>query len=260
MRTPTHLLEPVVPDPRKLRKTALWLVVLMITSGVGIYAAYMKWGIKQAEKEAENARPGLVGRIDDKSEFGVVRQDASGAKLSELFGKVWVVCGVSVKQPETWQATREVLLRLNERYAGNDDFRIVCFTVDPNQEVPAVLDAAAKELGVGLPKWWFAAAGEEYVHKFLKNKLKLGSVPHVKDGRWIYDSSITVVDRDRHIRRAVVPQKRGGPPYVAAFDFAQAKEWDDKGMRTGVDKTNTEQLEFLLTKTLDELLAQPMTP
>lgn len=260
MRTPAEPLVPAERDPRKLRKTALWLVVLMLASGIGIYAAYLKWGHEQAVKREENARPGIVGRIDNKAEFGVVRQDSSGAKLSELFGKVWVVCGVSVKQPDSWKDTREVLLRLNQRYAGRDDFRIVCFTVDPDGEDPAVLAAAANELGVSLPNWWFAGAGREYVHKFLKNKLKLGIMPHQEEGKWIYDSSVTLIDRDRHIRRAVVPQQRGGPPYVAAFDFAQAAGWDAKGVKTGIEKTNVEQLESLLVETIDGLLAQPVTP
>ena len=275
MRTPAEPLVPVERDPRKLRRTALILVALMVASGVGIPLAYKKWMREQSEKAKTDQqpalagnpggvekpeRPAIVGRIDNKAEFGVVRQDASGAKVSELFGKVWVVCGVSVKEPDGWKATREVLLRLNQRYAGNDDFRIVCFTIDPNKEGHEVLDAAAKELGVGLPKWWFAGAGEEFVHKFLKNQLKLGIMPHQKDGKWVYDSSITLVDRDRHIRRAVIPQQRGGQPYVAPFDFAQAADWDAKGVKTGVDRNNSEQLEFLLTQTIDELLAQPATP
>ncbi|MEK7949938.1 hypothetical protein [Luteolibacter soli] len=260
MRTPDEPLVPAERNPRKLRMTALILFAVMIVSGILILISYEKWGKLQAEKDAQHARPGIVGRIDNKAEFGVVRQDASGAKVSDLFGKVWVVCGVSVKQPDTWKATREVLLRLSQRYAGNDDFRIVCFTIDPDQEGPAVLDTTAKELGVGLPGWWFAAAGQEYVHKFLKNQLKLGIMPHQKDGKWIYDSSITLVDRDRHIRRAMVPQKRGGPEYSAVFDFAQAAEWDAKGVKTGIDKSNVEQLEFLLGRTIDELLAQPVTP
>jgi hypothetical protein len=254
------MLEPAVRDPRKLRRTALLLVFMMIASGIGVYSAYMKWGRKQVEKQATYARPGIVGRIDNKAEFGFVRHDASGARISDLFGKVWIVCGVSVKEPDGWKTTREVLLRLNERYAGRDDFRIVCFTVDPNQEGPEVLAKAAAEMGVGLPNWWFVGAGEEYVHKFLKNKLRLNQLPHRKDGKWIYDSSIVLVDRDRHIRRAVVPQKRGGAPYVGAFDFAQAEEWDSKGIKTGIDKTNIQQMEALLIQTIDELIAQPVTP
>jgi cytochrome oxidase Cu insertion factor (SCO1/SenC/PrrC family) len=255
MRTPVDLLEPAVRDPRKLRRTAFWLFVIMIASGVGVFSAYMKWAAKQADDD----RPGFVGRIDNKSEFGVVRQDESGAKLSELFGKVWVVCGVSVKQPESWQATREVLLRLNQRYAGREDFRIVCFTVDPGQEDPAVLAAAAAGLGVGLPNWWFAAAGEEYVHKFLKNKLRLGLMPHQVDGKWIYDASLVVVDRDRHIRQASLKQGKYRRNKIT-FDFEQAAKWDAEGRTVGLEKSNSETLESLLVKTVDELLAKPVTP
>lgn len=255
MRKPAEMLEPAERDPRKLRRTALLLVVIMIASGVGVFAAYLKWAAKQAEDD----RPGFIGRIDNKAEFGVVRHDSSGARISDLFGKVWVVCGVSVKQPETWQATREVLLRLNERYAGRDDFRIVCFTVDPNGEDPAVLANAAAEMGVGLPNWWFVGAGEEYVHKFLKNKLRLGIFPHQDDGRWIYDASLIVIDRDRHIRQATLKQGNYRRQKLT-FDFEQAAKWDAEGRTAGLEKSNSETLEAILVKTLDELLAQPVTP
>lgn len=255
MRTPAEPLIPAVRDPRKLRITALWLVVLMIASGVGVLAAYMRW----AERQADDERPGYVGRIDDKAEFGVVRQDESGAKISDLFGKVWVVCGVSVSQPEGWKESREVLLRLAERYAGREDFRIVCFTVDPEHESSAVLAATAKELGVGLPQWWFAGAGEEYVHKFLKNKLRLGIMPHRKDGEWIYDSSITLIDQDRHIRQPTLRQGKYRRNRVT-FDFQQAARWDAEGRTEGLEESNLATLEGLLVKTIDELLELPPRP
>lgn len=255
MRTPAENLEPAVRDPRKLRNTALVLFAIIIASGIGVFAAYLKW----AKDEADDDRPGFIGRIDNKAEFGVVRQDASGAKISDLFGKVWVVCGISVNQPDSWEATREVLLRLSKRYEDNDDFRIVCFTVDPNKEEPEVLADAAEKLGVGLPQWWFVGAGEEYVHKFLKTKLRLGIMPHQVDGEWIYDSSLIVVDRDRHIRQASLKIGKYSRKKVT-FDFDQAAKWDAEGRTEGLEKSNTETLEDLLVKTLDELLAKPVTP
>lgn len=255
MRTPVESLEPAVRDPRKLRRTALWLVAIMLASGVGVFAAYLKWAAKQADDD----RPGFIGRIDNKSEFGLVRHDESATKISELFGKVWVVFGVPVTQPEGWQATREVLLRLHRRYAGRDDFRIVCFTIDPNREEPAVLAAAAGELGVGLPNWWFVGAGENYVHKFLKTKLRLGVMPHQKDGKWVYDPSLLVIDRDRHIRQPTLKQGKYRRQKVS-FDFEQAAKWDAEGRTEGLEKSNSATLEDLLVKTIDELLAQPVTP
>ena len=47
---------------------------------------------------------------------------------------------------------------------------------------------------------------------------------------------------------------------MGAFDFAQAEEWDAKGVKTGIEKSNVQQMESLLVQTIDELLAQPVTP
>ena len=60
--------------------------------------------------------------------------------------------------------------------------------------------------------------------------------------------------KPRRIRRAVVPQQRGGPPYVADFDFDEAAGFDARGVKTGNDRTNVRQLEFLLETTIDTLL------
>ncbi|NJM36854.1 MAG: hypothetical protein HC845_02695 [Akkermansiaceae bacterium] len=69
-----------------------------------------------------------------------------------------------------------------------------------------------------------------------------------------------MIDKNGHIRRAVVPQKRGGPPFVATFDFAQAASWDAKGAKTGTERNNAQELEFLLNATIDKLLEEPFKP
>ena len=81
--------------------------------------------------------------------------------------------------------------------------------------------------------------------------------PGEVEGRWKFDPSIVLVDRNGHLRRAVVPQKKGGPPYIAPFDFDQAAQWDAEGKKTGTDLSNAQQLELLLMETIEKLLAEP---
>jgi hypothetical protein len=81
-------------------------------------------------------------------------------------------------------------------------------------------------------------------------------LPHQKDGRWVYDTSLVLVDRNMKLRKAVVPQKRGGPPFVTGFDFAQAASWDDKRLKTGTEKTNVEEMQALLEATMEILLQE----
>ena len=55
----------------------------------------------------------------------------------------------------------------------------------------------------------------------------------------------------------MVPQKRGGPPFIATFDFDQAAEWDAAGKKTGTERSNQAELEALLETTINTLLAEP---
>jgi cytochrome oxidase Cu insertion factor (SCO1/SenC/PrrC family) len=231
-------LDPAQRDPRALRRTALFLLGIMVLGAIGVLYAYQKLVVRQAGE----FRPAYAGRLVHN--LAVVRQDGAQAGLLDLAGDVWVVAAVSVGQPETWQRSREVLGRLHERYRGRDDFHLVCLAVDSEHTVPDQLAGCARELGAGLPQWWVAAAGERFVHKFLKNQLKLGMLPHRDaSGRWIYDTSLVVIDRDLHLRRLKEP-----------FDFDAAASWDAQGRTEGIGRSNVAELEALLVRTIDSLL------
>jgi hypothetical protein len=103
---------------------------------------------------------------------------------------------------------------------------------------------------------------KETLHKFIKNEFKANMLPHEKEGKWDYDGSLVLIDRNRHVRRAVVTKVRVGKPdvvssnQVVAFDFRQAVEWDEKGLITGTDFNNVQQMEVLLGETIATLLAE----
>ena len=233
-------MEPAVRDPRRLRRTAWVAVGLMVVSAVVVLSNYHKL----AKRQAEEGRPAFLGRLNQN--LAVARQDGSAAGLLDLAGDVWVVGTVSVADTSGCQRSLEVMRRLAERYRGRKDFHLVCLTVDPEAEPPAKLAEFAHGIGAELPQWWFAAAGQEYVHRFLKDKLKLGLLPHRGgDGKWVYDASLVVIDRNRHLRGEGV-----------AFDFDAAARWDAQGRREGIQKSNVEELEDRLNKLIVELLGE----
>jgi cytochrome oxidase Cu insertion factor (SCO1/SenC/PrrC family) len=252
MRTPAEPLIPAERDPVKLRRTALTLICFMAVSAIGVYLAYMKL----AERQAADETPSFKGRIE--KNFKVWRQDETEGDLAEMEGEVYVIAPVLFGEPERWQHTREVLKRLSERYADRSDFHIVCLTIDPEGEPPAKLKGYAEELGAKLPQWWLAATREESVHKFLKNVLKMETIPHKKDGKWIYDGTLVVVDRDRHIRKGTVrTDKRARMD--APFDFEAAAKWDKEQPTPGDPTRVSRDLENLLTHVIDHVLGKPVT-
>lgn len=252
MRTPAEPLIPAERDPVKLRRTGIALTLLMIVSAVGVYLAYMKL----AERQAADDTPSFKGRIE--KNFKVWRQDESEGDLATMEGEVYVIAPVLFSDPEGWKNTREVLKKLAEKYKDRSDFHIVCLTVDPEGEPPAKLKAYAGEIGATLPQWWLAATREESVHKFLKNVLKMEMIPHKKDGKWIYDGTLVVIDRDRHIRKGTVrTDKRARMD--APFDFEAAAKWDKEHPTPGDPTRVSRDLENLLVHVIDHVLGKPVT-
>jgi len=241
-----NTLEPAIRDPKALRRTAIILLVVIIAGGIGIIMAYAKL----TERQAMDPRPIFEGRLNEN--LGVVRQDGTAGGLLDLDGKVWLACAVCVNQPESWARSREVMARLAKHYAGNDQVALVCLTIDPDREPPEVLAKTAKELGAEVPKWWFAAAGQEFVQRYLKDKFRLGALPYQVDGKWVYNPKILVVDKNHHLRAG----KNGKA--VVEFDFDRAASWDAEGKNEGIDKkTNVETMEDVLIRTVDALLLEP---
>jgi cytochrome oxidase Cu insertion factor (SCO1/SenC/PrrC family) len=248
-------LQPAVPDPKRLRRTAWILVAIMLTGGILVLGAYENW----ATARADDARPSVVHRIRKERDLRVVRQDGTTADLFDLRGNVWAVHVLSLRDADAAARGLGVMKRLAAAYAGNDAFRLVTLVADPPadaSETASQLRRFAEFHGMHLPQWWVATNEAATLHKFIKTELKASRFPHEEAGRWVLDSSVVLIDRGGHLRRAVVPQKRGGAPYVAVFDFDQAAEWDARGVKTGTELSNEAQLESLLRDTIDALLIE----
>ena len=257
-KMPAHDLEPVVPDPKKLRRTAWILVAIMIVGGFVILKAYEK----RTKEAISDDRPSFVTQISQTKDLTFLRQDGKVTDLMSLKGKVLVVQSLPQAQPEGLSSG--VMKRLAGEYAGNEDLVLVTLVLDPGpaEALPAQLQAVAADLGAGLPQWVVGSNEKQTLHKFIKNEFKANMLPHEEGGKWAYDGSLVLIDRNRHVRRAVVPKVKVDQPdvvssnKVVSFDFRQAAEWDEKGLKTGTDLSNVQRMEELLGETIATLLAE----
>lgn len=244
--------EPAVRDEKKLRRTALILVAFAIFGGIWIYWAYERY----ARNANKDDRPSYAGEL--RYNLPVVRQDGKRVALDELQGKVWILNSVSVSQPESCALAVQVMQDLSKKYQDRTDVVLISMVIDPGlpEQAAALLAAEATRQGASLPQWWFATTEPVILHKYLKDKCKLGSLPHLVDGKWDFDTSLVLVDRNLKLRKAVVPQQRGGPPFVTGFDFTQALAWDAKGVKTGTERNNVQEMQHLLENTIEILLKE----
>ena len=247
--------EPAHRDPKKLKRTAWILVAIMFSGGWLVLKSYEKWSVRQSADD----RPSIAYRIPKERDLRIIRQDGKTADLFELRGHVWVVNVMSLKNAESAGRSLAVMKRLADHHSGTTGFNLVSLAVDPlpAEEIVPALAKTAETHGMRLPQWWLGGNEPRTLHKFIKNELKASVFPHDSNGVWTFDPAIVLIDKNGHIRRAVVPQKQGGPPYVATFDFDQAAAWDAAGKKTGTTRSNQAELETLLGKTIDTLLAEP---
>lgn len=249
-------LEPVTPDPKKLRRTAFILILVMIVGGIMILKAYEK-----RNKEAANDdRPSFVTRISEQKDLVFKRQDGEYKDLLSLMGKVVVVQCLASNQDDN--LTTPAMKRLAEHYQANENVALVTLMLDPgtSEGLKDQLAQLSTKLGANLPQWTVASNERPTLHKFIKNEFKANMLPYEKNGVWQYDRSLFLIDKNRHVRKAVIPQKRGGAPFVASFDFEQAQKWDDEKITTNTEKSNVEQIEVLLGQTIEVLLKEKSDP
>lgn len=243
-------LEPAPRDEKKLRRTALALLLFAVVGGIMIFMAYERF----ASNANLDGRPSYVGEL--RYNLPVLRQDGVRLGFEELQGKVWVLHSISVSQPKSCNLAVRIMQELSKKYANNPDVVLISMVIDPGdaEQAAAKLKTESDRLGVKLPQWWMVTTEPEVLHKYLKDKCKLGMLPHQEQGKWVYDTSLVLVDRNLKLRKAVVPQKRGGPPFVTGFDFSQAAEWDAKGIKTGTERSNLREMQKLLEDTVEYLL------
>lgn len=255
MPLPDSSLEPAIRDPKKLRNTALVLVAIMLIGGWLILKSYDQWSVKQAPDD----RPAVIYRITPERDLRMLRQDGKIADLVDLRGNVIALNVVSLRDPQAAELSMAVMKHLSTTRAATKDFNLVTLVIDPlpSEKLHPALSSFSTANNTLLPQWWVGGNEPKTLHKFIKNELKANIYPNEADGKWLYDASIVLIDKNGHIRRGVVPQKQGGPPFIATFDFEQAAAWDAKGAKTGTDHSNVEQLEILLNHTIDKLLAEP---
>lgn len=206
-------LEPAERDPRAIRRTVWVLLILIIGGGSLIF-----WKYQQSEKEkvAEvlAGRAPRIGRLT--SNFEAIAQDGERRNLFQLEGKVWVVAPVVPSQPDENEVVLNVMKELADRYRGNEDFHLVCLSVeDPEKVGYEQLAEMADEVGAEVDQWWFLTAGQEKMRGYIKDVLKLGLVENKEGGGLDVDAKIRVVDQSRRLR---------GDYEQFDFDFAREKE------------------------------------
>lgn len=222
-------LEPADRDPKKLRSTAIKIVIFMIFSGIFLQYSYTQY----RKRTADSDRPSLEAKITE-TEVDLLTADGQLRNLQDLKGKVTLVLTLSKEiQPEsrpTLDALREVVDAFKE---SAEKPVILVFVLDGANTAPSEMSGVLAEYGTE-PEVWRVAADDDSkssLRSFTKTKLRFNQMPVERNGRFEYDTRLVLLDQFLHVRG--VPDSNNGWDFAAVLEMekkfeAAQKEHPDK--------------------------------
>lgn len=200
----------------QLRRTALVITFVMLVGGFLVATAY----IIKLRAEARDPRPHIVGRLTQA--FGARDQHGKAFVTTQLQDKISLVTPLSGKDAVRMEESLRVMKMVAEKYPGDDLFRFVGITVDPESDGPEQLRGMLEGLGVADdPRWFFVQAEEKNARGYLRSKLRLETVETIPvDGEKVkrFRSAIVLLDQNLHV---LEPQ----------YDFNLAREVQEDAKR-----------------------------
>jgi protein SCO1 len=113
--------------------------------------------------EAELRRYALV------PPFSLTERSGKIITNHDLEGKIYVADFIFTTCPGPCPIISAHMARLQQKLAGDSRVQLVSFTVDPQDDTPAVLSAYANHLGADPERWWFLTGPQKQVYDLIQN-------------------------------------------------------------------------------------------
>lgn len=250
-------LEPAERDPKKLRATAIKLVIFMIFSGIVLTFAYNRYLTRQSET---SDRPSFLTKITE-PEVELLTADGKLRNLQDLKGKVTLVITLPIDPPPESLPSLEALAAVMEAFEDREERpSILAFVLDGSNTEPEKMKSVLAEFGEE-PEVMRVVASEERkdsLRSFLKTKMRFNELPTGSDGDFEYDTRLVLLDQHLHVRGHPGASRGWDFEKVAKFDqvYEEAKEkYPDKEITP--PEYTTERLRQMLIEAIDYLYAHP---
>jgi protein SCO1/2 len=133
--------------------------------------------------------------------FRFLNQDSTWVSEKDMAGKIYIADFFFTSCPTICPKMKTQLLRIYERYAANDQIRILSHSIDPTFDTPSVLKQYAERLQVKAPRWNMLTGDKAAIYK-LGEKSYMVTAQEDKNeaGGFVHSGAFILVDKNRHVR------------------------------------------------------------
>ncbi len=101
--------------------------------------------------------------------FALTERSGRTITNTDLLGKIWVADFVYTTCPGPCPLITASMAKLQEAVAHDPRVQLVTFTVDPQNDTPAVLAKYADQFGASPTRWWFLTGDEKPLYQLIQN-------------------------------------------------------------------------------------------
>jgi protein SCO1/2 len=137
-------------------------------------------------------------------DFSFTNQYNETVTNADFDEKVYVADFFFTSCPTICPIMKSQMLRINEHFKGNENFKILSHTIDPYHDSVQVLHDYAEALGIQGEQWQFVTGDQDKIYEMGE---KAYMVPAAEDtisaeesGGYIHSGAFILVDQKRHIR------------------------------------------------------------
>jgi len=183
----------------KAKIATIYISVAVISVLILITTFYIQSRQVQPELVVPEPQPALTLEKD----LVLTNQDGKKMHISELKGKVWAFAQFYANCPMCAKRNGQGLKSLYEAFKDRPDFKLVCISVNPEEDTPEKMKAIAESLGADTSNWLFLTGDAKKLKDYMLNEMKYDPIRKREDpkeaalkGEFAHNMSIAVYNRD----------------------------------------------------------------
>ena len=155
----------------------IYSVVALVSALIMAVAFYIR---------GQRVQPGGDAYYSETTEFAplltlekdltLTRQDGQEVKVSDLKGKVWALAQFYATCPMCAKRNSQGLKAVYEKFKNHPDFKLICMTVNPEEDGVEQMKSYAEALGADASDWWFLTGEADGLKDYMVSEMKFDPV------------------------------------------------------------------------------------
>lgn len=134
-------------------------------------------------------------------DFAFVDQDSALVTPETFQGSIYVADFFFTSCPTICPKMKSQMLRVYEKYEGNEQVKFLSHSIDPAHDTVAVLRDYADRLGVDSEKWHFITGDREAIFDIAQNSYMTSALEDENEpGGLVHSGAFLLIDSQRRVR------------------------------------------------------------